>query len=149
MKKSLCLLLLFIFVGTFSNLYAGKIPIRGYVNANNGLNIRASASTKAKILKAIVKNTQVSILDAVGNWYKISAESVVGYVYASYITVTETGDDFAEGNSDSLGNSDSSSGSFDSATSSSYVETSNIPKATKTGRNLNKSAINATITNVP
>lgn len=146
MKKSLCLLLLFIFVGTFSNLYAGKIPIRGYVNANNGLNIRASASTNAKILKAIVKNTQVSILDAVGNWYKISAESVVGYVYASYITVTETGDDYAEADSS---DSDNTSSFLDSETSSSYSETSNVPKATKTGRNLNKSAINATITNVP
>ncbi len=143
MKKSLCLLLLFIFVGTFSNLYAGKIPIRGYVNANSGLNIRASASTNAKVLKAIVKNTQVSILDAVGNWYKISAESVVGYVYASYITVTETGDDYAEDDSSS------SEMSEDSGMSNSSSEPTNVPKATLTGRNLNKSAINATITNVP
>ncbi len=137
MKKTLCLLFVLIFVGMFSEVYAGKIPVRGYVNANSGLNIRASASTSAAVLKAIVKNTQVSILDAVGNWYKISAESVVGYVYATYITVTETGDDFAE---------DDSSSSEMSSTSSEPI---NIPKATLNGRNLNKSAINATITNVP
>lgn len=145
MKKTLCLLLLFIFVGTFSNLYAGKVPVKGYVNAKSGLNIRASASTSAKVLKAVVQNTQVSILEAVGNWYKISAESVVGYVYASYITVTETGDDYAV---DDSGSTDMSGTSDDSGMSGSG-EPINVPKATLTGRNLNKSALNATITNVP
>ena len=137
MKKSLCLLLVFMFVGMFSYVYAGKIPVRGYVNAKSGLHVRASASTSGTILKSIAQNTQVSILNAVGNWYKISAESVVGYVYASYITVTETGDDYAEDDS-AVSEMSNNSG-----------EPVNVSKATLTGRNLNKSAINAIITNVP
>lgn len=68
----------------------------GKVTATN-LNVRQSASTNAKILATISKNTTVTILDTISDssgakWYKISVnvnnKTINGYVSGAYISVT-------------------------------------------------------------
>lgn len=57
----------------------------GKVNASS-LNMRKSASTKAKVIKVLKRGTSVTILSGSGSWYKIKSGGTTGYVVKSYIT---------------------------------------------------------------
>lgn len=61
---------------------AGKVKITSGV-----LNVRASASTSAKIVTTLKKDAMVTLISKSGNWWKVEyAEGKYGYAYASYIT---------------------------------------------------------------
>ena len=90
MKKTFILFLLFCLTYTVTGVFAAKIPTKGVVCAQSGLNVRSSPSTGASIVTALVNNTELSIVSVVGSWYKVSVGSVTGYVYATYVTVTES-----------------------------------------------------------
>lgn len=55
------------------------------------LNVRSDASTSASIMGYITNGTKVKIIGTIGDWYRVETlvggSGVVGYVYASYITV--------------------------------------------------------------
>ncbi|HIR00605.1 MAG TPA: SH3 domain-containing protein, partial [Candidatus Scybalocola faecavium] len=84
----------------------------GKVNVS-ALNIRSSASTSSRVLGLVYRGTQVNILEASGDWYKvsvtISGTSVTGYAYGQYITQT---------GSSGSGSTSSGSGSSSGSTSS-------------------------------
>ena len=82
----LFLLLSSIFV---TDAYADKIPTKGVVCAENGLNVRSGPRNSCKKLSILDNNTIVEIVSVVGKWYKITAGSVSGYVYSTFVTVTE------------------------------------------------------------
>lgn len=60
----------------------------GVVNVSS-LNVRASASTAAKIKNTLTENTEVKILETSGdsNWYKVQWNSLEGWVSSKYITI--------------------------------------------------------------
>ncbi len=90
MKKTFILFLLLSIFYVVTGAYAAVIPTKGVVCAQSGLNVRSSPSTSASKITAIENNTVVNIISVVGKWYKISVGSVTGYVYATYITVTDS-----------------------------------------------------------
>ena len=56
----------------------------GKVNATK-LNVRAAASTKAKVIGSLKKNQTVTIVTTSGSWHKIKYGKSYGYVSKSYI----------------------------------------------------------------
>ena len=60
----------------------------GTVKVQDGLNVRASASTTADIIASLNNGTVVSILDdSTKGWYKIKVNNTVGWVSSDYVTV--------------------------------------------------------------
>lgn len=49
-----------------------------------GLNMRKSASTSAKVITVLKRNTVVKVLEDLGEWLKISYNNMTGYVYSKY-----------------------------------------------------------------
>lgn len=49
-----------------------------------GLNMRKSASTSAKVITVLKRNTVVNVLEDLGEWLKISYNNTTGYVYSKY-----------------------------------------------------------------
>ena len=71
---------------TTNNSSATKVIATGVVNCYS-LNFRNGVGTNnTKILKVLKKNTKVSIIGKVSNWYKVIVDGITGYVKASYIT---------------------------------------------------------------
>lgn len=58
------------------------------INAASGLRIRNSASTNSSIIGFLYNGNAVKITGKEGNWYKIDSNGTVGYVYNSYIQLT-------------------------------------------------------------
>lgn len=56
----------------------------GYINASVSANIRESASTSSNIVTILTKNTQVKIIGAEGDFYKIQFQEYTGYI-AKYL----------------------------------------------------------------
>ncbi len=134
MKKTVILILVLAFVGISFCSFAGKVPTKGVVNADIGLNVRSSPNTNSNnIITALNNGETVTITGVTGKWYKISCGSTVGYCYAAYITVTETADKYDE--------TDSDSGSDSGLTPEAA--------ALKAGRDISRSALNATLTTAP
>ncbi len=58
----------------------------GTVTAHS-LNMRASASTTAKIIRVLKEGATVNVLSRSGNWYKISYDGRTGYVAKNYLKI--------------------------------------------------------------
>ncbi|WP_404329963.1 SpoIID/LytB domain-containing protein [Mesobacillus maritimus] len=77
--------------GSASSTYTLNKPkpapkkMTGKVKATT-LNVRASASTKAKIIGTVKKNQTVTVLQKTGSWYKIQYGKKTGFVAAQYLT---------------------------------------------------------------
>ncbi|WP_455538463.1 GH25 family lysozyme [Terrisporobacter sp.] len=52
------------------------------------LNVRSGPSTSYEVLGLLSKDTKVDILGRENNWYKISANNLIGYISASYVTLS-------------------------------------------------------------
>lgn len=63
----------------------------GIINAA-GVNIRAGASTTTRSYGRLLKNTQLGLYEKVGSWYRVRVIStgLEGYVYAKYVSITQT-----------------------------------------------------------
>ena len=87
---------------TPSTTVAPEYAAAGIINTS-GVNIRAGASTTTKSYGKLMKNTALGLYEKVGSWYRVRvlATGLDGYVYAKYVTMTQT----------SSGGSSSSSGS--------------------------------------
>jgi uncharacterized protein YgiM (DUF1202 family) len=55
---------------------------------NGNVNIRAAASADAEIIGQLTSNMRVSVLGVEGDWTKIRADSIVGYVYSKFLQVS-------------------------------------------------------------
>ena len=64
----------------------------GVINAN-GVNIRAGTSTTTKSYGRLMKNTSLGLYEKRGSWYRVRVLStgLDGYVYAKYVSITQTG----------------------------------------------------------
>ncbi|MBO4886229.1 MAG: SH3 domain-containing protein [Clostridia bacterium] len=51
------------------------------------VNMRASASADAAIVKVIAKGASVSVTGESGGWYKVTASGRSGYIYSQYVTL--------------------------------------------------------------
>ena len=93
MKKtlSLCLLLCSLFFVIAVTLYAEQIPIRGYVTAIDGLNVRTGPGEGCTKIGALNNGTSLVIVAVSSGWYKISSP-MSGYVHGGYVAVTEYGE---------------------------------------------------------
>ena len=60
----------------------------GYVNTQSGLNVRSGPSSSYTILGALNYKETVEILATENGWHKIKYKDVIGYVSASYVTIT-------------------------------------------------------------
>ena len=76
---------------TVISLYAEQIPIRGYVDADIGLNVRSGPSDSNSIITALTDRTELVIDSVSGNWYHITSPTS-GYVYSEFVVVTEYGE---------------------------------------------------------
>ena len=56
---------------------------------NGTVNIRAAASMDADIIGQLSSNDRVTVLGIEGDWTKIQANGVVGYVYSKYLSLPE------------------------------------------------------------
>ena len=61
---------------------------KGYINVTSSANIRESASTSAKILNTLTRNTEVTIVAEEGDFYKIQYQNITGYIAKSLISDT-------------------------------------------------------------
>ena len=71
-----------------------ETPVNPFANiaiANNKvttyLNVRVEPSAEATILGKLYKNNAATVLEDLGDWYKISTGNMTGYIAAEYVTV--------------------------------------------------------------
>ena len=65
--------------------YKEKVNKTYAVVTSYALNVRAGASSKAKIMGVVTKGTKLEVLGIVNNWLKVSYNGKVTYVYSSYV----------------------------------------------------------------
>lgn len=53
-------------------------------------NLRETADENSKILELLSINQEVEIVEKIGNWYKVKAEGIVGYLREDLLTVNNT-----------------------------------------------------------
>lgn len=123
MKRTNVLLFVVAFVFVLCGCFSATIPTKGFVKARAGLHVRKGPGKSYAAITALAQGTKVNILSVNGNWYKITSGSVTGYVYAIYVTVTESEE------------------SDDASLSPEEAE--------KVGQNLSRSASNAILTTAP
>lgn len=56
----------------------------GYVNVSSA-NVRSEATTESEVVKTLVLNNEVKILEDLGDWYKIENGEGYAYIYASLV----------------------------------------------------------------
>ena len=61
----------------------------GYVNVTSA-NVRSEATTESAVVKTLVLNNEVKILEDLGDWYKIENGEGVAYIYASLVSDEKT-----------------------------------------------------------
>jgi ureidoglycolate hydrolase len=73
-------------VGFAADLVSGE---KAKVNCSY-LNVREGAGTNNAVITAIQKDTEVTIVEKSGEWYKVTyADNKEGYVYGTYLTASE------------------------------------------------------------
>jgi len=85
---------------TPSTTVAPEYAAAGIINAS-GVNVRAGASTTTKSYGKLMKNTSLGLYEKIGSWYRVRVLStgLDGYVYAKYVTITQTSSGNAGGSS--------------------------------------------------
>ena len=66
------------------------------------VNMRASASTNASVLKKLQHNAQVIVLSEEDGWYRVRFDGAEGYVMKEFLVVSESGDSSGSGQPESL-----------------------------------------------
>lgn len=60
---------------------------KAVAQVNGSVNIRAEASAESEKLGKLYNNSVATVLEVVGDWYKITSGSVTGYVMGQYVVV--------------------------------------------------------------
>ncbi len=55
-----------------------------------GINFREEPNTDSKVLKVFAQNAKITILEEIGDWYKIKHNDQIGYVLKSYVSSKKT-----------------------------------------------------------
>ncbi len=59
---------------------------QGYIiNVSSRVNLRANATMSSNVLAKLSNNTKINVLGKQGQWYKVSCNGTVGYIYQEYI----------------------------------------------------------------
>ncbi|WP_066869717.1 SH3 domain-containing protein [Clostridium mediterraneense] len=122
---------------------------QGYIiNVSSRVNLRANATMDSNILNKLTNNTKINILGKQGQWYKISCDGTVRYIYQEYIGInlnesnnTNTSGDtnkINKSNNDVIGNSSSKVSSV-SGGSINKAQNSNSSKVTTNPSKVNSS----------
>ena len=69
--------------------FAASVGETGTVNAD-ALRLRSEPSTNSSTITYLSTGTQVELMEDLGEWYKVSCNGTVGYVYASYVNFQST-----------------------------------------------------------
>ena len=72
----------------FSPVISAEAVKEGTITAEC-LNVRQTPSTSATIVAQLLKDTEVEIKEADGNWYKVSYKNVTGWVHGDYVDTEE------------------------------------------------------------
>lgn len=75
--------------GTGDNGNSGNYK-KGIVSANN-LNVRKGPSTDHEVIGVLTKDTRIKVIGSEGNFLKIEANNLVGYVHGDYVTLENEG----------------------------------------------------------
>lgn len=86
--------ILFLSVELSSKVRAQDIK-KGAVSSDNGLNVRAEAKLKSKIISVLQPNSVVELLEESGDWYKIKIGSIFGYIHKEFVKLDSEGEDTA------------------------------------------------------
>jgi len=70
----------------------------------SSVRIRRTPSTEAEVLDVLAENDEVEILADEGDWYKVSAKGVIGYVSKSLINATDDSNNEADNNNNNAEN---------------------------------------------
>lgn len=62
---------------------------KGIVKVSDGLRVRESNNTSAKVLTSLTNGQEVEILETNNGWYKVKANGVTGWVSSDYVTVNK------------------------------------------------------------
>lgn len=62
---------------------------KGTVKVSDGLRVRESNNTSAKVLTSLTNGQEVEILETSNGWYKIKANGVTGWVSSDYVVVNK------------------------------------------------------------
>ena len=54
--------------------------------STSGINFREEPNTDSKVLKVFIQNAKITILEEVGDWYKIKNNDQTGYVLKTYVS---------------------------------------------------------------
>lgn len=80
MKQHFCILIIILFC------HLGVTAATYVVNANNGVNVRAEASSNSEILGKLNKDTSIEVKEIDGDWANIAWNNSDAYVHAKYLT---------------------------------------------------------------
>ena len=87
MRKFIAMTLITAFVFAAMAMPAYATP--GTVTAS-ALNVRSAPSTDASTLGLLPYGTSVELVERVGEWYKINFQNQVGYIFGTYVSLSQT-----------------------------------------------------------
>ena len=58
------------------------------INVDSSVHLRGNATMDSRILANLKNNTNINILDKQGSWYKVSIDGEIGFLYQSYVGVS-------------------------------------------------------------
>ncbi len=62
---------------------------KGTVKVSDGLRVRESNNTSAKVLTSLTNGQEVEILETSNGWYKVKANGVTGWVSSDYVVINK------------------------------------------------------------
>ena len=71
--------------GWVHSKYLKAVPAKVVKTTTTSLNLRASASTKAKIVTVLKKGTKVTVTASSGKWRKVTVGTKKGWVHSDYL----------------------------------------------------------------
>ena len=77
-------------LSTIIILGTSVIALTGTVNSSSGLVLRQEADKTSNPITTVPSQTQVDIIEKVGEWYKVTYNSQEGYLFAEYVNTNET-----------------------------------------------------------
>ena len=62
---------------------------QGYIiNVSSVVNLRDNATMNSNVLAKLSNNTKINVLGKQGEWYKVSCNGTIGYIYQEYVGLT-------------------------------------------------------------
>ncbi|MGL4762636.1 MAG: SH3 domain-containing protein, partial [Sarcina sp.] len=79
------------FINSSINKNLVKLNTNGsIINVSSVVNLRENASMNTTVLTTLPNNTSVKVLGKKGDWYKVSVNNQIGYIFSSYVNTNLT-----------------------------------------------------------